>query len=185
MNLPWVQQKSAVLPWRRTALFCGLTAWNTGWMCCSHCHGSVGSFAGTQHFRKALGIFDLILHMVEILKHGEMTVGIGFHHSIPVFEMLLDAAELEKCMLLQFFREYGERLVLQTAQHLAALSFVRQGFSSGDEIGLMSSSSHHKIFFSVPPFDQYRLLMAKYKNGAIIWRVTLPILANCPPSKNT
>ena len=32
MNLPWVQQKSAVLPWRRTALFCGLTAWNTGWM---------------------------------------------------------------------------------------------------------------------------------------------------------
>ena len=66
-------------------------------MCCSHCHGSVGSFAGTQHFRKALGIFDLILHMVEILKHGEMTVGIGFHHSIPVFEMLLEAAELEKC----------------------------------------------------------------------------------------
>ena len=98
---------------------------------------------------------------------------------------VIDAAELEKCMLLQFFREYGERLVLQTAQHLAALSFVRQGFSSGDEIGLMSSSSHHKIFFSVPPFDQYRLLMAKYKNGAIIWRVTLPILANCPPSKNT
>ena len=154
-------------------------------MCCSHCHGSVGSFAGTQHFRKALGIFDLILHMVEILKHGEMTVGIGFHHSIPVFEMLLDAAELEKCMLLQFFREYGERLVLQTAQHLAALSFVRQGFSSGDEIGLMSSSSHHKIFFSVPPFDQYRLLIAKYKNGVITRRVPFAICANCPPSKKT
>ncbi len=46
MNLPWVQQMGAVLPWRRTALFYGLTAWNTGWMCCSHCHGSVGSFAG-------------------------------------------------------------------------------------------------------------------------------------------
>lgn len=46
MNLPWVQQMGAVLPWRRTALFYGLTARNTGWMCCSHCHGSVGSFAG-------------------------------------------------------------------------------------------------------------------------------------------
>ena len=39
-------------------------------------------------------------------------------------------------LLLQLFREYRERLVLQTAQHLAVLSFVRQGFSSGDEIGL-------------------------------------------------
>lgn len=46
MNLPWVHQMGEVLPWRRTSLFCGLTARNTGWMCCSHCHGSVGSFAG-------------------------------------------------------------------------------------------------------------------------------------------
>ena len=46
MNLPWVQQIGAVLPWRRAAPFCGPTARNTGWMCCSHCHGSVGSFAG-------------------------------------------------------------------------------------------------------------------------------------------
>ena len=43
MNLPWVQQMGAVLPWRRTALFCGLTARNTGWMCCSHCHGIHGT----------------------------------------------------------------------------------------------------------------------------------------------
>lgn len=27
----------------------------------------------------------------------------------------------------------------------------------------MESSSHHKIFFSVPPFDQYRLLIAAMK----------------------
>ena len=53
MNLPWVQQMGAVLPWRRTALFCGLTARNTGWMCCSHCHGSVGSFAGIHVTVKA------------------------------------------------------------------------------------------------------------------------------------
>ena len=51
MNLPWVQQKSAVLPWRRTALFCGLTAWNTGWMCCSHCHGTTTVY---NRFRDAL-----------------------------------------------------------------------------------------------------------------------------------
>ena len=144
MNLPWVQQIGAVLPWRRTALFCGLTARNTGWMYCCRYHDSAGSFADTQHFRKALGIFDLILHMVEILKHGEMTVGIGFHHSIPVFEMLLDAAELEKCMLLQFFREYGERLVLQTAQHLAALIVISQRFPCGDKIWLDGIPLHEK-----------------------------------------
>ena len=47
----------------------------------------------------------------------------------------------------------------------------------------MESSSHHSIFFSVPPFDQYRLLMAKYRNGVMIRRVPFPIWANCPPSK--
>ena len=36
--------------------------------------------------------------------------------------------------------------------------------------GFMESSSHHKIFFIVPPFDQYRLLIAKYKNGAYRFR---------------
>ena len=30
MNLPWVQQIGAVLPWRRTAPFCGPIARNTG-----------------------------------------------------------------------------------------------------------------------------------------------------------
>ena len=30
MNRPWVQQIGAVLPWRRTALFCCLTVQNTG-----------------------------------------------------------------------------------------------------------------------------------------------------------
>ena len=74
--------------------------------------------------------------MVEILKHGKMAVGIGFHHGTPVFKVLLDASKFKKGILLQLFREYRERLVLQTAQHLAVLSFVRQGFSSGDEIGL-------------------------------------------------
>ena len=49
----------------------------------------------------------------------------------------------------------------------------------------MASSSHHMIFFSVPPLDQYRLLMAMYKNGTMMRRVPLPICANCPPSKNT
>ena len=48
----------------------------------------------------------------------------------------------------------------------------------------MASSSHHMIFLSVPPFDQYRLLMARYKNGAITRRVPWLICANCPPSKN-
>ena len=47
----------------------------------------------------------------------------------------------------------------------------------------MESSSHHSIFFSVPPFDQYRLLMAKYRNGVMIRRMPFPIWANCPPSK--
>ena len=49
--------------------------------------------------------------------------------------------------------------------------------------GFMESSSHHRIFFSVPPFDQYRLLMTRYKNGVIMRRVPFPICANCPPSK--
>mgnify|MGYP007107562168 CR=1 FL=1 len=48
----------------------------------------------------------------------------------------------------------------------------------------MASSSHHMIFLSVPPFDQYRLLMARYKNGAITRRVPWLICANCPPSKS-
>ena len=48
MNLPWVQQMGAVLPWRRTALFCGLTAWNTGWMYCCRYHDGAGSFAGSR-----------------------------------------------------------------------------------------------------------------------------------------
>ena len=47
----------------------------------------------------------------------------------------------------------------------------------------MESSSHHRIFFSVPPFDQYRLLMEKYRNSVMIRRVPFPIWANCPPSK--
>ena len=33
---------------RRTALFCGLTVWNTGWMYCCRYHGSAGPFAGTH-----------------------------------------------------------------------------------------------------------------------------------------
>ena len=48
MNLPWVQQIGAVLPWRRTALFCGPTAQNTGWMYCYRYHDSAGSFADTR-----------------------------------------------------------------------------------------------------------------------------------------
>ena len=48
MNLPWVQQIGAVLPWRRTAPICGLTARNTGWMYCCRYHDSAGSFADTR-----------------------------------------------------------------------------------------------------------------------------------------
>lgn len=47
----------------------------------------------------------------------------------------------------------------------------------------MESSSHYSIFFSIPPFDQYRLLMAKYRNSVMIRRVPFPIWANCSPSK--
>ena len=68
MNLPWVHQMGAVLPWRRTAPFCGPTARNTGWMYCCRYHDGAGSFAGIQHFRKALGIFDLILRYCIWLK---------------------------------------------------------------------------------------------------------------------
>lgn len=48
MNLPWVQQIGAVLPWRRAAPFCGPTARNTDWMYCCRYHDSVGSFADTR-----------------------------------------------------------------------------------------------------------------------------------------
>ena len=48
MNLPWVQQMGAVLPWRRAAPFCGPTAWNTDWMCCCRYHDSTGSFANIR-----------------------------------------------------------------------------------------------------------------------------------------
>ena len=56
-------------------------------------------------------------------------------------------------------------------------------FPASIKYDFMESSSHHSIFFSVPPFDQYRLLMAKYRNGVMIRRVPFPIWANCPPSK--
>ena len=47
---------------------------------------------------------------------------------------------------------------------------------------LIFSSSHHMILFNVFPFDQYKLLIARYKNGTIILRFIFPIYANCPPS---
>ena len=51
--------------------------------------------------------------------------------------------------------------------------------------GRIEASSHQSIFLSVAPFDQYRLFIARYRNGTIIFRVPLPICANCPPSKKT
>lgn len=39
MNLPWGQQISAVLPWRRTALLYCFTVWSTDWMCCYRWRG--------------------------------------------------------------------------------------------------------------------------------------------------
>lgn len=76
MNLPWVQQIGAVLPWRRTALFCGLTVRNTGWMYCYRCHDSAGSFAGS--------VFVLIAHFVPpyCLTSLKSTENTGFFEQI-------------------------------------------------------------------------------------------------------
>ena len=56
-----------------------------------------------QHFSKALRITNLILHVIVSLKHGIIAAGVGFHHGLTVFEMVLYAAKLEIDMLLQFF----------------------------------------------------------------------------------
>lgn len=84
MNLPWVQQKSAVLPWRRTALFCGLTAWNTGWMCCSHCHGTAVGFYLSLNFQTEQAVKRFLLRFIQ---HSQTTgkivqfieAGVQFH----------------------------------------------------------------------------------------------------------
>lgn len=49
-----------------------------------------------QHIGKAFQIFDLILHMVETLRHREMTMGIRLSRGIPIFEMLLRTSEFKK-----------------------------------------------------------------------------------------
>ena len=48
-----------------------------------------------QHFGEPLWIANLILHVIVSLKHGIMAAGVGFHHCLTVFEMLLFAAKLE------------------------------------------------------------------------------------------
>ena len=48
-----------------------------------------------QHSGEPLRITNLILHVIVSLKHGIMAAGVGFHHCLTVFEMLLFAAELE------------------------------------------------------------------------------------------
>ena len=49
MDLPWVQQMGAVLPWRRAAPFYGPTAQSTDWMYCCRYHDSAGSFTDLLH----------------------------------------------------------------------------------------------------------------------------------------
>ena len=48
-----------------------------------------------QHFSKALRVTNLILHVIVPLKHGIIAAGVGFHHGLTVFEMVLYAAKLE------------------------------------------------------------------------------------------
>ena len=115
-----------------------------------------------------------------------MAAGVGFHHCLTVFEMIFYAAKLEIDMLLQFFGKRRKGLILQTVQKYAAANLYRSDFlPAAIKYGFMESSSHHRIFFSVPPFDQYRLLIAKYRNGVMMRRVHFSDLRKLPAVKES
>ena len=65
-----------------------------------------------QHSGKALGVADLILHVVISLKHRIVPAGVRLHHGVAVLEMVLDAAKLKVGVPLQRLRERREGLVL-------------------------------------------------------------------------
>ena len=86
-------------------------------------------------------------------------------------------------MLLQFFGKGRKGFILQAVRNLPTQICVGQIFPCGYKIRLYGIIITPQDLFSVPPFDQYRLLMTRYKNGVIMRRVPFPICANCPPSK--
>ena len=125
-----------------------------------------------QHFGEPSRIAYLKLHMIVSLKNGVIAGGIGFHHCLTVFEMIFYAAKLEIDMLLQFFGKGRKGFILQAVRNLPPQICIGQIFPCGDKIRLYEVIVTPQDFFNVPPFDQYRLLMARYKSGVIIWCVT-------------
>ena len=88
-----------------------------------------------QHFREALRVAYLVLHVVTLLKHGEVTVRVCLHHSVTVLEMILDAAELKVGVPLQLLRKLREELILKAVLHLAAHIAVSKRLARRDEVG--------------------------------------------------
>ena len=89
-----------------------------------------------QHRRKALRVADLKLHVVMPFKNGEMAVRIGHHDRVAVLEMFLPAAEFEEAVLLHFFWQRWERLILEAVGHLAAHIAAGERLARGDKVRL-------------------------------------------------
>ena len=105
-----------------------------------------------EHLRKAAGVADLVLHVVIALEHRIAAVGVGLQDGIPIFEMILCAAEGKIGVLLQRLWQRGEGLILQTVRKLAAQAAVGQRPSGGDEVGLYGGVIAPQEFFERPPF---------------------------------
>ena len=117
-----------------------------------------------EHLRKAAGVADLVLHVVIALEHRIAAVGVGLQDGIPIFEMILCAAEGKIGVLLQRLRQRGEGLILQTVCKLAAQDAVFRRFDLVDDLiglDLVQSLALVDLLPLVLPFDQYRLFMAR------------------------
>ena len=111
---------------------------------CSAINASISS-------KKPFGSRICDIALIVSLKYRAITRRIGFYHRLTVFEMIFYAAKLEIKMPLQFF-ERLERVYPPGCPESVAANLCRSDFfPCGYKYGFMESSSHHRIFFSVPP----------------------------------